>query len=85
MKIVDLKLYGTKVKTFVATIEDYVTSISDDILKNQVIIMVYKVITSLGYDTNSLDILKDIQIVNFNREDNEGYLLCVINVLNMDY
>lgn len=84
MKIINLNMYGNEPKTFVATIEKYNLEDSDFILKNKITIMFYNILSALGYDRNKINLSKDIQIVNFQRVDEDDFILCTINIFNLE-
>jgi len=83
MKIIDLKMYGTTRKTFVAAIEEYNVEDSEEVLKDKITVMIYGIISALGFDREKIDIMKDVSICDFKRIDKEGAIFCTINVENL--
>lgn len=80
MKIIDLKMYGTELKTFYGTVEGYDINQPNNIIKSEFLTMLQNIIKAFGYENEKITEINNIEIIKFERCDDENFILFCINV-----
>lgn len=83
MKITDLQVYGTDVKTFTGIIEGFDKDINKDELYSKSIIFLKRVIKSLGYDLKEFNSNTDIEVIKFIKFEEDNSIIFTYNMSNL--